>query len=397
MDDVSGIHVCLAGPVLTAPFAAYLDDDISRAPVGLGGSAVWQLALGLLERGVQLTVCSLSTDVAEPTVLRGRGIDIRYGPYRRRHRMRDLMRAEREVLEQSIRAAKPDLVHAQWSYEYALAALDSGCPTVITVRDWAPTILRYSPDAYRLGRFLMNRRALRRGSHFVAASPHIQRRVSSATHRPVELIPNPIDSSIITDGHNPLRRSAPVLISVNNGFGRLKNVFTLLRAFPAVRSACPGAELRLVGADYEQGGPAARWATTRGLASGVVFLGPRPRHDVLALMDDADVLVHPALEESFGNVVVEAAARGTVVIGGSRSGAIPWVLGDGAYGVLSDVSSHAALARDIVRLLGDSHRWTELSRQTLKHLPERFSIGTVVDLHLGLYEATLAATTGGGA
>ena len=49
-----------------------------------------------------------------------------------------------------------DLFHAMWSYEFALAALESGHPTVVHYRDNAWTILKHRTDVYRFMRLLLN-------------------------------------------------------------------------------------------------------------------------------------------------------------------------------------------------------------------------------------------------
>jgi hypothetical protein len=53
----------------------------------------------------------------------------------------DLFAQERAGLERAMREDPCDVVHAHWTYEFALAALASGQPTLVTARDWAPTIL----------------------------------------------------------------------------------------------------------------------------------------------------------------------------------------------------------------------------------------------------------------
>ena len=54
-------------------------------------------------------------------------------------------------------------------------------------------------------------------------------------------------------------------------------------------------------------------------------------------------MVHPSLEETFGNILIEAMACKCLPIGGIDSGAVPYVLQHGKLGVLCDVRSPKAI------------------------------------------------------
>ena len=49
----------------------------------------------------------------------------------------------------------PDIVHAHWTYEFALGAIESRVPTVVTAHDAPLSILRLNPTPYRLARTVM--------------------------------------------------------------------------------------------------------------------------------------------------------------------------------------------------------------------------------------------------
>ena len=52
---------------------------------------------------------------------------------------------EKEQLLKAINLAQPDIIHAHWTYEFALAAIKSGLPHLITCHDAPAVILRYNP------------------------------------------------------------------------------------------------------------------------------------------------------------------------------------------------------------------------------------------------------------
>jgi glycosyltransferase involved in cell wall biosynthesis len=361
-------------------------DDAAELPKGLGGTSLTLLARGLLQRGYELTVVSLDHAVTDEVVLTGPQLRLSIGPFRRRHRARDGYRVERRYLEGALRRERPDLIHAHWTYEYALAALRSGFPTVITVRDWAPAILRLIPDPYRAARLVMNTRVLAAARHLTAISPYIAERLRRWGRPPLALVPNGVEDEAFLGTERARRSDDPVLIAVNDGFTSRKNVGTLLQAHRLVRMRRPGCRLVLIGTDHEQGGRAHRWAQERGLADSVEFRGPVPYLEVRRALREADVFVHPSREESFGMVVLEAMAQRLPAVGGLRSGAVPWVLDGGRAGELTDIEDPRAIADTVERLLGDDEHWASVGKAGYEHAWEHFRMTRIVQDYLDVYE-----------
>src|SRR5665647_1192622 len=87
------------------------------------------LALAYLARGHQVSVITTGTDISEPEYRSGsEGLDVWVVPSRPRARDRalDFFAHERSGVAKAIKQANPDVVHAHWSYEFALAARDVG-------------------------------------------------------------------------------------------------------------------------------------------------------------------------------------------------------------------------------------------------------------------------------
>jgi len=381
----------IAGPISLPLLRPYLPAE-ADAPSGMGGTPVTHLVRGLVEQGRRVSVYTLDPAVASAHVLRGDRLVVYVGPFRRRGRMRDFMRRERHWIRRFVQQDAPALVHAHWTYEYALGALATRRPTIVTVHDWAPTIFAQWRDAYRLGRLLMNAVTLWKGTHFIANSPYIQARLERWVTGPVTVVPNALDDDRFSPPSRPGPGTPPTLISINNGFGARKNVTTLLRAFASVRRAHPDSRLRLVGERYGPGQTAEAWARERGLAAGVVFVGPLAYEDTLDELRAADLLVHPALEESFGMTLLEAMATGTPVVAGAESGAVPWVTGEGTAAMLTDVTQPAALANAVETMLTDPERWRALAAAGYEHAWTHFRLSAVVAQHLDAYTTLLQST-----
>ena len=89
-------------------------------------------------------------------------------------------------------------------------------------------------------------------------------------------------------------------------------------------------------------------------AVGVSFLGAQSHRRTLELIAQAGVLLHTSRVESFGMAVAEAMALGTPVIVDRRAGALPWLVDEGAAGVLADTTSVEGLAGALCALLADA-------------------------------------------
>ena len=110
------------------------------------------------------------------------------------------------------------------------------------------------------------------------------------------------------------------------------------------------------------------------------------------MLDLSDILVHPALEESFGMTLVEAMARKVPVIAGQSSGAVPWVLSGGEAGLLVDVSSVDTLVQSILRLAMDRGLWKSFSESGYRNALRRFNSNEVAKDVISLYHQVIEET-----
>jgi L-malate glycosyltransferase len=382
------MRLAICGPVDVPALTRWLDDldRYAERPRGLASSPITQLVVGLLERGHELVVVTLDPQIERPLHLAGAQLSVRIGPYRPRHRARDAFAAERRIISEALHSEMPDIVHAHWTYEYALGAIPGAAPTLVTVHDWAPRIFRYQPTPYRAVRLMMNLVALASATALTGPSPYIADRVRGLTGRLVKVIPNGIADELFRPRTEPPSLGHPEILAVNNGYSRFKNVGALLQAFALVRAQIPGSRLRLVGIGHEPAGTAQSWAAERDLLDEVTFHGPVTRDELFPLLQTADLFVHPSREESFGLVLAEAMSQGLPVLGGRSSGAVPWVLGAGEAGALVDEESPSDIAAGIVASLRDEGQWWRLSRAGYRRASESFRMSKVLDHYVDAYE-----------
>lgn len=389
----------ITGPITTAAFLEYLDPayrNLPGLPPGLGGTPVVALALGLLARGHKIVIFSLDESVSDELVLNGPALRICFGPFRRQHRARDFFAAERAYLARAILREQPSVVHAHWTYEFALGSLDSGVTTVVTVHDAPLRTLMLDPTPYRLIRVLMAFQVARRARFLTAVSRSVADhfRAILRFRRPIAIIPNGLPDQIFSprESHRLRAHGRVTFVSVLTGWGKLKNASTLLKAFGEVHATLPQTRLILFGAGHGPGEGAERWACDRGLQAGVIFAGQVDYSEVIALISrEADVMVHPSLEESFGMTIAEAMAMAVPVIAGGHSGVVS-TLEDGKAGVLTDVSDHRKLAREMLLLAGSESIRSRVGRAAFESANRRFRLDTVLVSYLKVLNSANGGT-----
>ena len=396
------MKIGIAGPVSTESVAKHLAGDISSLPKGMAGAPLLgTLISALIARGHQVSAYTLDKtlhpSLNPPVIAEGIGFRIYYGPYRphsfrmngsKPGRMSDFFAVERDAIENAIRIDKPDVVHAHWTYEFSLAAIASGIPHLVTCHDSPLKVLRFMPNLYRLGRYLMARKVFKKARRLSAVSPYLKDQIQRYAKVPVAVIPNPIPFAVAEETPAQRKiadRASPNIAMVLNGWGALKNPKPAFEAFNMLRETLLDAKLHLFGFDFSPGEKAQSWAQAHGIDEGMIFHGPMPNVALLSKLRAMDLLLHPALEESFGMVLVEAMALGLPVVGGDKSGSVPWVLGNGDAGVLADMRSSGAIFRALSRILQDAAEYDRIVGAGLTRVQRLFMPDGVVKEYEKMY------------
>lgn len=283
-----------------------------------------------------------------------------------------------------------DVLHAQWTYDYALAAgaFAKRIPTFCSVRDWAPLQLQmqtaWDGRLYWLQSLYISRKVLKnKHIRFIANSQYTKDcLLQDDPAKEVILLPNPIRKATILQ-ERTWYPEHPVLVSVCQSIDARKNIGTLLEAFRRYRKEQPEAELHLGGNDCVEGHP--KLAPWKDLMEGVHLHGWLDRDALNDLLDRASVMVLPSLEETFGNVLLEGMARRVAVVGGRDSGAVPDVLGQGKYGILCDVRD----PEDLCRALRSAERREQVDAATAYILRE-YASDRIAQKQVEIYRSFVA-------
>jgi glycosyltransferase involved in cell wall biosynthesis len=390
------MHIGIVSHVSTFQLREYLHLRGNEPNGTAGATAPNLLVMELLKRGHTVSVFTLTKDLKddEEFVVHGKNLTVYYGAYRRRVRDSALsfFKRERAFLKRKILKVKPEVLHAHWQYEYAWAALDTNFRTIVTCRDSPIKILLLHKDIYRTIRLLMALIVLRKAQHLIATSEYLRRELKKlGIKKQIEVIPNFEPEWLF---QLPIAQSRdlarPKIAMINNGFGKRKNAENGIRAFQIFRKSRPLAELHLYGIDYEENGVAHNWAKNNNCFQKVFFHGKMEFVDLMYELKEFTLLLHPSREETFGNTLIESMAVGTPVVGGKRSGAVPWVIGeDQKAGILADVDNPESMAHAISKVLSDNARYLIYCRNARRRAYENFSSEKVVNKYERMYSSCL--------
>jgi glycosyltransferase involved in cell wall biosynthesis len=268
--------------------------------------------------------------------------------------VRDIFREERQLIHKVLYKTNADVCHANWTYEYAAAAItQKNIPYIITVHDHAWNNIKWNGYKY-IGLYLITQWIIRKAPFITAVSPYIAGYVSKIVRRPVPVIPNVI-SDLIWSLERDLRSNKlyPTIISTL-AWSKLKNVKNAIKAFHIARFRRPQARYSLIGPGLENGGPAWFWAVKHCFADGIDFLGPLSYKDTLNHVSQANVLLHPSFEESFGYSVAEAMALKVPVVAAYEAGGVRWLTDNGLCGRLVSGKSPEKMANAIIDTLDNN-------------------------------------------
>jgi UDP-glucose:(heptosyl)LPS alpha-1,3-glucosyltransferase len=162
--------------------------------------------------------------------------------------------------------------------------------------------------------------------------------------------------------HIPL--DAPVVLFVGSGFRR-KGLDRLLRAWSSPQMK--DTYLVVVGDDAQRGRYEA--LAEEQAKNKIIFVGRRD--DVESYYAAADLLALPAVQEAFGNVVLEALAAGLPVVVSETAGASEILKGRPAEGIVAHPEDRKELAAKLVAML-DRGRNADFSLEARK-LAEGYS------------------------
>jgi glycosyltransferase involved in cell wall biosynthesis len=362
--------------------------------------AVHGLARALVERGHEVVVHTTNLhgdtvlDVPTDRPVDLDGVSVRYFPVSPPRR---LARSPAMATELGRSIGSFDAAHLHSIYLWptraaARAAESAGKPYVVSPRGMlVPELVRrHGALRKRLWIRFVERRTLAHASRLLVttALEGEEARAFGFALPPIEVLANGLDPGEGTVAASPValaarREGTPVFVYL----GRLswkKGLESLIEAVARVE----GARLVLAGNDEEGLGERLRASAARlGVADRVEFAGFVDGDRKQALLDAARGLVLPSISENFGNVVLEAWARGIPVIVTPGVGLASEV--DACGGGLVSPSDAASLAAALGRLRDDASLARDMGERGRRAVLDRFTWPALAARAEAIYQAVV--------
>jgi len=332
---------------------------------------------------------SLDPTVDTEVTIKGERLTIYFGPFRPK-RARDFFAEEIKWLRQSVLKHPPDILHAHWTYEYALAAQATRLPHLITAHDAPFNILKHNFIPYRIVRTIMACKAIWAARYLSVVSPYVGGHLKKFLfyRRPFRVIPNGMPKAVFNRTKPAKPIGEPITFAtILTSWSSLKNGVAAIEAFALVRNSLPDSRLIMFGPGHGQNEEAEVWAKASGIATGIEFRGQTQYNDLMDMLcNEVDILVHPALEEAQPMSLIEAMCIGIPVIAGHRSGGVPWTLNYGEGGVLVDITQPEQIAKAMLKLANDANERNQIGQSGQTLARQRFHISAVTDAYLQAYQ-----------
>ncbi len=388
------MKIAIASWVNVSSLNDYFDHPVPKdlAHLGAPATAVTNIIKGLHELGHEIIVYTLDFRTEKRHIFKGERITfiVEKERHRARYKLWDGWKFETDQIAKLTHEFPADIYHAHWSYEYALGLIKAKVPHLITFRDDSWEILKYFKDVYRLGKFNLDRRVRAKGENFSVNSMYLQQQLSGF-RKQLPIVPNPVNPHCIQPKARPFPQHKTIkIISILTGFQKRKNPKKALEAFSHLKKIMvEDLEFHIYGSGFDQGQAGYEWALAHQLTDKVTFHGYTPYDQLIAELPNYDLLFHPALEESFGNTLLEGMAFGIPVVAGQDAGAVPWVLAHGDAGQLVDVHDAKKMAEGIKSVLMNKEVYERLTHAGLARIHNTFATATIAQKYVDLYDKIL--------
>jgi len=243
----------------------------------------------------------------------------------------------------------------------------------------------------RPGRSWLETRSFERADRLCAVSHFVEettRELLRLNGRPVEILPNPVDTRLFSP--QPEVEEQKALILFVGTVCEKKGVRQLIQAMPQILKQVPQAKLQIVGPDRidPQTGDSftnhIRSCISPDLEEHIIFKGPVEHSQLPAVIASSTVCVYPSHMEALPVAWLEGMAMGKAVVA-SNTGPGPEVIEDGVSGLLCDPHDPASIAEKIINLLKDAALRRRLGDQARRRVTDFFSMDALIERNENFY------------
>ena len=395
------MNIGIAAPCNPSEFIDYYYSRDDVPSFNLTASSIHSIIRGLLKCGHNVVVFTSSIDINHNLVYEGEHIKVfvltrkiickKIGVIDRFYMVSRL----KKIIKANIHSL--DVLHAHWTYDYALACAEYSklLPVFCTIRDWCPYLLKvYNKTIgekiyWRVSYWVFRTVIYNQNINFIANSEYTYNCfLQFVSGKKIPIIYNSIREEFLK-GENKEYPKTPVFIAISTFLDDpRKNMLTLLKAFKKYNAEVPESKLLLVG-QYKQDSDFIKQCKIDDLLVNVKLEGLVPHEKLIYLIDSTSILIHPSLEETFGNILLEGMARKVPIIAGMNAGAVPFILKQGKYGCLCDVKKEVEIYNSICMIMNDEVYRNLLVENAFNYLKNNYLDEIIVEKHISLYESIL--------
>ena len=286
-----------------------------------------------------------------------------------------------------------DLLHVHYAIPHAVCAIlakqmvGEHLKVVTTLHGTDITVLGYDPSLSQIIRF-----GIEKSDHVTAVSQDLVKQTQALieTSKPITPIYNFVDEDIYYPREASDLKTAygikpeeKVLIHISN-FREVKRVPDVIKAFAQIHEQCPS-KLLLVGEGPELQ-PVTRLVDQLGLHDQVVFLGKQ--ENVAEILSISDLALLLSSKESFGLILLEAAACGVPAIG-TYAGGIPEVIEDGKTGFLCEVGDIPNIVTKALEILQNDALQKLMGEHAMDLVKNKFHSEKIVKQYEDIYYSVI--------
>jgi glycosyltransferase involved in cell wall biosynthesis len=354
-----------------------------------------EFAAGAPAAGIELSVSYLQELDGSPGAqrLRRHGVEPTFASIKSSHPL--VSPSDFMLVRRHLAAARPDILHTHLGYADTLggvAARSLGIPAVCTLHESNWAAKRGKPRDYSRERLIAfaRRRCM---ATVIAVSEQARRAyLEMGWDRPerVLTVHNGLYAPAQPGAGATIRAelgldSSDLVIVMLSVLRRKKGHAIAVEAVRALHERFPQLKLVIAGEGADR--PEIE-ASAASLGSAAVMAGHRD--DVMAVLDAADVLVHPSMVDAFPTALLEAMAAGLPVVA-TAVGGIPEIVEDGATGFLIDAPPRPdRLAEVLAPLLERAELRRELGTAGRKRFEQQFTAERWAQRTRSIYEAALS-------
>ena len=292
------------------------------------------------------------------------------------------------ALLRHIRKTKPDLVHGQGTErESGLVAALSKCPSALTLhgnfRQIAKTLKSplwsYYSIASRLEGFVG-----RRVNGIICISSYTKNLVRGLNKK-LWVLPNAVNSAFFEMDNRPV---AGKVICIA-GIDARKNQVNFLKAYKEARVEIPGLSVEFWGPINEGHSYAKEFIRLVEDFPFVTYKGSARPDEIPKILQEADLLVLPSIEDNCPVCILEAMAGGIPVVA-TNVGGIPDLVREGETGFLSGPTNQSELWRNLANLVKNRERRNRFSSKSKNLALQKFTSQSIASEHVKIYRSIVS-------